>query len=392
MHDVIIIGGGPSGLNAARKLTETGLDVLILEKKKAVGNHIVCTGIVGSEVFNEFSLSPSPILKDIKKIKWISPNGDSFVYDHPRPFAHVVDRKKFDRNLLYDAQSKGASVKCYSQVIDISVNNSHVEVISRKEGKFREKHLARLALIATGVNYKLHKKLGLGYPKDFLNGVQAELKLNKVDCTHVFVGRDVAPGAFAWAVPIDGDKVRLGLMTDKSPKEYFGRILKRFYPEGGMILDKGRIQFKAIAQGLVSPTYVERVLTIGEAAGQVKTTTGGGIYFGLICSEIASRVVQKAFKKADFSTSVLTEYEKSWKRAIQKEILVGYYARKICAKINDNQIEKMFRIAKNDGVIPLIKERGDFDWHGGLVIALIKKIPFREFIKSKFSGFCFKRN
>ena len=325
-------------------------------------------------------------MKEIKQIKWISPNSNSLIYDHPQPFAHVVDRKKFDRNLLADALSKGVSVKCDNRVIDISVNNSHVEIISKREEKSKEKNTARLVLIATGVNYKLHKKLGLGYPKDFLNGVQAELKLANVDCTHVFIGKEVAPGAFAWAVPINGDIVRLGLMTDKSPKEYFGRILKRFYPEGRMILDKNRIQFKAIAQGLVSPTYGERVLTIGEAAGQVKTTTGGGIYFGLLCSDIASRVVDTAFKKGCFSKRILAEYEKLWKRAIQREILVGYYARKFCAKFNDAQLEKMFQVAQNDGVIPLIKEKGNFDWHRELVLTLMRKIPFVQLIKAKLGN------
>ncbi len=384
MFDVIVIGGGPSGLNAARKLAEKSLDVLILEKKKAVGNHIVCTGIVGSEAFKEFYLSSSPILEDIKQIKWISPNGSSLSYDHQQPFAHVVDRKKFDRNLLADALSNGVSVKYDNRVIDISVNNSHVEIISKREGKLREKYTARLVLIATGVNYKLHKKLGLGYPRDFLKGVQAELRLTGVDCTHVFVGRDVAPGAFAWAVPLKEDLVRLGLMTDENPIKYFGKILKRFYPEGRMILDTGRIQYKAIAQGLVSPTYGERVLTIGEAAGQVKTTTGGGIYFGLLCSDIASRVVEKAFEKGFFSKRVLAEYERLWKKVIQREILVGYYARKICAKFSDAQLEKMFQFAQNDGVIPLIKEKGNFDLHKGLVMKLMRKIPFVELIKTKF--------
>jgi flavin-dependent dehydrogenase len=270
--------------------------------------------------------------------------------------------------------------------VDIAVANKHVEVISKGERYSKEKYCAKLALIATGINYKLHKKLGLGYPKDFLKGVQAELNVRKVDCTHVYVGKDVAPGAFAWAVPVDGDKVRLGLMTDESPKQYFGNILKRFYPEGRMIIDKDRIQFKAIAQGLVSPTYGERVLTIGEAAGQVKTTTGGGIYFGLLCSDIASRVAIKTFEIDNFSKKVLAEYEKLWKRTIQKEILVGYYVRKICAKFNDAQLEKMFQVAQNDGVIPLIKEKGNFDWHRELVLTLMKKIPFVQILKARLAN------
>ena len=65
-------------------------------------------------------------------------------------------------------------------------------------------------------------------------------------------------------------------------------------------------------------------------------------------------------------------------KEIQKEILVGYYARKMCGMLSDMQIESMFQLAKSDGVLPLIKERGNFDWHSDLILALAKKAPVRS--------------
>ena len=76
MHDVLVVGAGPSGLNAARILSARGLDVLVLEKKKEVGEHIICAGIVGEEAFQKFALSQDSILKKIQEIKIVSPRAN----------------------------------------------------------------------------------------------------------------------------------------------------------------------------------------------------------------------------------------------------------------------------------------------------------------------------
>jgi len=376
MYDVIIIGGGPSGLNTARRLAENGLRVLVLEKKSEIGKHVICAGIVGRDAFQKFSLDRDSILKEIKKIKVVSSFMSYLDYEHPSPFAYVVDRRKFDGYLGQRACSKGVKIELGSKVEDVSVNKNSVEVVTKKRGKYREKYSAHLVIIATGVNYKLNKKLGLGLPRDFLKGVQAELNIRDGEDTHVYIGRGVAPGAFAWVVPIGKETVRIGLMTEENPKECFHRLMEKLYPEKLKAFNEDRIQIKPIAQGLVSKTYGDRVLAVGEAAGQVKTTTGGGIYFGLLCSEIASQVVLKKFAEGNFKAGALGEYEKLWKKAIKKEILIGYYARKICGKLSNAQIERMFQIANSDGIIPLIRERGDFDWHSSLVLALFRKYSF----------------
>jgi len=64
--DVLVIGGGPSGLRLAARLAEKGLDVLVLEKKARVGVNVVCTGIVGKEVFASFGLNPGSVIQEIR--------------------------------------------------------------------------------------------------------------------------------------------------------------------------------------------------------------------------------------------------------------------------------------------------------------------------------------
>jgi digeranylgeranylglycerophospholipid reductase len=386
MYDVIVVGGGPSGLNAAGRLAQEGLKVAILEKKDGIGEHVICTGIVGEEAFDEFSLSRDSVLMNIKKVKLISPLSRSLSYDHPVPFANVVDRAKFDRDLAQRSLARGAEIKLRNEVSDILVNSNSVEVLANREGRYRERYLAQVVLIATGINHRLQKGLGLGYPKDSLNGVQAELALEGVDSTQVFVGNRIAPGAFAWLVPIDRNRVRIGLMTERRPDECLKQLIQSHFPDSSAALSKKQIQFKPIAQGLVSKTYGDRVLAIGEAAGQVKTTTGGGIYFGLLCSKIAADVVAEGFVKGDFSSRMFVNYEKLWKKAIKREIVVGYYTRRVCSKLSDSQIESLFQIAQTDGIIPLVKAKGNFDWHSDLILSLVKRIPFWQILKGQFKG------
>ena len=383
MYDVAVVGAGPSGLNASRRLAERGLDVVVLEKKSEIGDQIICTGIIGKEAFQKFDLSKDSVLKEIQSIKVISPYSTQITYRHHSAFANIVDRKRFDQYLAEIARSKGAVIEPENHVFDISVKNDCVEISARVKSKDTQKYTAKVALVATGIDYRLNKKLGLGYPRDFLFGIQAEFEADDFDTTHIFVGNDVAPGAFAWAVPIGEKKVRAGLVTESDPKVCFQELMKKLNLDKTPNFNENQVQYRAIAQGLISKTYGERVLSVGEAAGQVKATSGGGVYFGLLCSEFASQVICKGFEQGSFSSKVLAEYEKLWKRAIQREILVGYYARKLCGKLTDLQIEKIFQIAQSDGVIPLIEEKGNFDWHGELVLTLLKRIPGLRDINSK---------
>ncbi|MGZ4886536.1 MAG: FAD-dependent monooxygenase, partial [Candidatus Aminicenantales bacterium] len=91
--DVLVIGGGPSGLRVAGRLAARGLDVRVLEKKAAVGRNVVCTGIIGKDVFARFGLDPCSIIQEIRDVRLVSPFGTSLTYSHPRPFACVVDRE-----------------------------------------------------------------------------------------------------------------------------------------------------------------------------------------------------------------------------------------------------------------------------------------------------------
>jgi len=388
--DVIVVGAGPSGLRTAARLAAAGLEVRVLEKKPRVGASVVCTGIVGKEVFDDFGLDRGSIVEEIRRVRLVSPRATELVYEHPRPFACVVDRERFDGALAEAAAQAGAAVACDVRVEDIAVGPDAVTVTVRDGDGAVRRESAAVAVLATGVDFGLQKKTGLSSPRDFLKGAQVECAFPGADMATLFFGRDVAPGAFAWSVPSGGGRARIGLLTQKDPKACLRRLLERSFGGANVVSEQSGIRTKPVAQGLLARTCGDRVLAVGEAAGQTKTTTGGGISYGLACADLAADVIGECFGRSSFGPADLAAYERRWKALLQKEILVGQYTRRMCARLSDGRIESLFQLARTDGIVPIIRDKADFDWHSGLIFALLQRLSFMKVfrdVKDRFGPF-----
>lgn len=372
-HDVVVVGAGPSGLHTARRLAERGLDVLVLEKKNRVGEAVNCTGLIGTEVFDEFGLSSDSVLRRIQDVKLVSPGGTAVDYHHPSCFAHVVDRDRFDQGLGEQACAAGGRIRTGVGVRDVLRSKDRVEVQATTGDEEPFVVTARAVVIATGILQDLSRKLDLGRPAKHLYGVQVEAETDAEEPLTIFAGTAFAPGGFAWAVPSRSGRAKFGLITDRDVRRGFEAFRQKYIQNRPVRFEERSVAYKPIAQGLTSRTFGPRVLAVGEAAGQVKTTTGGGVAFGLRCAEIAADVLAAQVHKGSTMETGLAEYERLWKREFRAEILLGYYARRIWARLNDAHIERVFQFVRSDGVIPIIREKGNFDRHGELILALLRR-------------------
>ena len=111
MNDVIVVGGGHVGLYAASRLAQRGFQVLLLDQKKAIGERIVCTGIIGAEAFQKFDLPQDTVLGTIQQVRFFSPSGSFFDYNPPQVLARVVDRTRFNQYFANQARNSGARIQ-----------------------------------------------------------------------------------------------------------------------------------------------------------------------------------------------------------------------------------------------------------------------------------------
>lgn len=144
-------------------------------------------------------------------------------------------------------------------------------------------------------------------------------------------------------------------------------------------LSYGGIPLKPLAR-----TYSDRLLVVGTAAGQVKPTTGGGIYYGLLGADMAANNLHQALKSDALSAKNLANYGREWKRKLGWELRVGYWARRFYERLSDHQIDRIFDIVKSNGIDEALLKADDlsFDWHGRVVLRLIGHQALSRTIKA----------
>jgi geranylgeranyl reductase family protein len=368
------VGAGPAGSYIAYELSSLGHDVAVFEEKSASGLNVCCTGIISTECFQSLDLGTDVILTEVNSAKFFSPSGRCLRLQTEKVQAYVVNRLLLDKAIASKAQSQGAQYFFSSPVIDIIPEKDSIQVETLCSGA-REIFSARVVVLANGFKPRLPWKLGLGNIKSFLVGAQAEIEVKSVDEFEVYFGQEVAPGAFAWLVPTSTNKAYVGLLATSQAKLHLQKFLNNLIGQGRITSREVEIEQKAVPVGTLARSYGERVLVIGDAAGQVKPTTGGGIYFGHLGARIAVEVLDGAINSDNLTAGQLSRYQKRWKAKMGKELSRGYWARWAYAKLSDRQIEGIFNMFDSDGMAEALlnSDKFSFDWHSRLILTVLRR-------------------
>jgi flavin-dependent dehydrogenase len=406
--DVIVVGAGPAGSTCAASLARSGYRVLLLEQQHSPGAAANCTGILGIEAFDVFDLPNDLTVNSIDRIKFVGPLRREVDFTVGRDLARVVRRRELDAALARRAVESGAELRTGIRVLGGSRGPDGVEVqgteiaeveatdgtpggscepaVERPEGEPGQAREAdagngagrsfscrgRVLVLAVGYNLAILSAFGLRGPAQFVQGAQLLCRHRGVEEVHVFVGSNYAPGSFGWAVPLEPGWVKVGLTTARQARLYLEALVETPQLRDLLDLTDARLRMSPIPVGAMERCYGDRLLVVGEAAGQVKTTSNGGIYYSMLGARVAAQTLDDCLQSDSLEAPALKAYDRAWREILADELAMGRRLRSTFESMSDTKLAALMWIASVDGLLNLIRDRADFDWHRPLVEDLLR--------------------
>jgi len=321
MDDVIIIGAGPAGLSCAKHLKREGFSVKILEEHKEVGLPVQCSGLVSWNLKKFVKIDKKIVERIVNKALIHSPSGHVLEIEKRKP-VYVIDRHEFDKSLARDFKEE---LLLDTKVNSVSFREDHV-LLETNNGEFKTK----IIVGADGPNSIAGRHFN----------VTPEIKTGLIAITNerpahnnveLFYNRKITEN-FLWKIPRKNG-TEYGMMGSVCKVS----ALKNFFGLKDCEISAGPIPIKPAKR-----TYFNRCLLLGDAAGQTKPWSGGGVIYSLLCSKIAASVITEAFDKNNFSSDFLKKYEEEWKKSIGNQIFVGSLWNRFLEKSNNYILDLFF--------------------------------------------------
>jgi len=354
-YDVIIAGGSVAGLICAREVARNNHSVLVIEEDYEIGTPEHCGGLVSTTGLEELGVIPFRKTFDhlIDSAEIHAPNGNSFSINSKKQKVAEISRRELDKQLVHQAQKNGAVIK---------VRNSFQELTSKgvrtNEGEIE----CKIFVDARGVSSLIHKdRTGI------LSSAQYEIYANwvKKGKVEVFLDQEKYPGFFAWVIPSDEGKGKVGV-AGKGINVV--ETIEKFLQTKGDYSTVRKIYAPIWIKGPIEEFVNGKTVTVGDAAGQAKPTTAGGIYSSGIGGMYAGQAISKYLESKNESD--LEEYQKRWTDKFGKEFEKQLFARKILERLDNNTINKLFESVTPE-IIKEISEKDDFDFHTGSIVKLL---------------------
>ena len=352
--DVAVVGGGPIGCTAARLLARRGYHTVILEEHDSIGEPVRCAGLVTPRVLDLAGVHHDVIQQKITGAAVHTPGGETVHIGGDRTHAVAVHRRSFDRDIAEQAVAAGAELRCSWKVTGIHGVDGGFVVTGN--GELRCSHV----IGADGVRSSVAAMLGFPQPPEYVQALQtvnpAGDAPGEVD---VWVGNDVAPGFFAWRIPAgDTTRVGLGVSAGQGIMHYFQRLLRR------LDVEPHEVQAGLIPMEMSRRFCTGRAALLGDAAGQVKATSGGGLYPGLV----AARCLADALEEGT------TDYRRRFMRSYGRELKRSVWLRQRFKGLSDGDMDRLLGMVDAD-IAATVTAHGDLDYPSRAVKKVVGRHP-----------------
>lgn len=366
--EVQVVGGGPTGCIAAKEAAREGLRVVVYEQHPSIGSHLKCSGLISKKGLDGLGVGyKKTVINSIYGARIHSPSLNRMDVISKRVQAFVIDRKMFDAVCAEEAQDAGAEFRLGRRAGKHALNS---KLIIGADGA--------LSQIAESFGFPRINEFAFCYQADF-GGVEIE-EPRVVD---VFLSNILFPGFFGWVIPLNESEARVGLGVFRDVRRRYGSSVKDYFknfiakhPVVSKLLKKSKMKNELsaiIPLSIRERTARGNVVLVGDAAGQVKATTGGGVVFGGSCARLAGRLASRIIQRGG------DVYEREWRKRFEEDLMLHRRIRRIYNALSDEQIERWFGFAKRIGAEEFLAQYGDMDSPTAMIEAA-GRTPWRSFL------------
>ena len=354
-YDVVIAGGSISGLLTAREIARNGNSVLVLEENFEIGTPDHCGGLVSKTALNDLGINPSQKTFDsiISSAQIFSPSGKNITIDSKNQNVVVVSRRELDKQAALQAQKLGA---------EIMVNTSYMKKTDSGVKTSIGDINCKVVVDCRGVNALLNNDRD-----GVLQSAQYEVYGDWIQDgqVEVYIDQKKYPEFFGWIIPSGNGIGKVGVA---------GKEINVSKTMENLLSSKGN---HSIIRKIYAPIWIkgpikkftsENLIIVGDAAGQAKPTTAGGIYSCGMGGIVAGKTITKFLETKKISD--LEEYQKIWINKFGKEFEKQTLARRLLRRLDNDSIDKLFNQITPE-IIKEISEKDDFDFHTGSIIKML---------------------
>lgn len=380
--DVIVVGGGPCGSFTALNLAKLGRSVTVFEEHSQVGVPSHCAGhisIMGLKRLGLHPLPPEIVENTFYGANFYSPGGKEFSVHFPQPVTCTVNRTMFDKRIAEKAQDVGATYHLNSRVATLIQENGFTRGTIVKHDQTTQSKRTSIVVDAEGISSRIMTGAGLPRPNNLVKGVEAEVENVKdveSDAVDVYLGKNYAPGFYAWLIPKKDGRAKVGLAARTgNPKELLQKLMLK-HPAASEKLHSARILRTVLHPitlgGPTSQPYSDGLLAVGDTASQVKPTTGGGVVFGMTCAHLAAEVASEALNKNDFSRELLSKYGIRCREIFGLDVKIMLRIRKTLDALSDKKVDDAIALCSKIGLDKTLRNVKDIDFQGQTFLQVMR--------------------
>jgi len=382
-YDLIIVGGGPAGLSAAKAAASENLSVLVLEKSLEIGYPVHTSGGSWTKELKQLGI-PDKFMHPINTLEFVSSNATAS-FDYSTPEICIIDIRAVYQYLAEEASLCGAHILTNTIVREPFLEKEKLCGVQAVRNGKPVTFSAKLVIDASGLGAVIASKLGLqNKAVSYGNGAEYEIITQswQQDKATIMLGSAFSPVGYAWIFPYGENRVRIGIGIIKPQSQADPlKLLEEFINSKHELAQKLKpysileVHLGSVPNsGFIDKSYAENLLIVGDSAGQVLGIAGEGIRLALDIGSLAGKTAAEAIRKNNTTSLFLSRYETRWKKKYARSISINRTMNEIIANFTDAKWDKAVNVLKDvDPAIVLALMKGNFDLK--LVSLILRKNP-----------------